>query len=140
LKRNAWTEFDDIFITSIGGDTNTTTELWGVLLGFQPLLVGGCQQQVQHGSDILFAFDAFNAVAFLKLELKGPAVVPKNRKVKFRVTDGMTGDPTEGAMVNEGVTDADGYVVLQFAKAGVHGVKAHKEDTIRSNEVRVNVV
>ena len=41
------TEFDDFFITSIGGESQTAKEFWGILLNFQFTPVGGCQQEVK---------------------------------------------------------------------------------------------
>jgi len=130
--------FDDFFITSIGPDANTDTMFWGILLGFQFTPVGGCQQKVQLGDDLLWAFDAFSADAFLKLS--GPSVLKKGVDATFTVVDGQSGTLVEGAAVNGQNTGADGKVTLVFNSVGLHGFKATKESAIRSNRLEVLVV
>ncbi|ESK86905.1 surface cell-adhesion protein [Moniliophthora roreri MCA 2997] len=132
-----FSEFDDIFITSIGGVTQTDTQFWGILLDYQFTPVGGCQQRVKVGDEILFAFDAFSATAFLKL--KGPHVAHVNQPVTLTVTDGSTGKTVQGADVDGAVSDANGKATITFGKAGLHGVKAQKAGTIRSNQVSIVV-
>ncbi|KAF8910413.1 hypothetical protein CPB84DRAFT_1842445 [Gymnopilus junonius] len=132
------TTFDDFFITSIAGDTQTATEFWGILVNFQFTPVGGCQEEVKVGDDILWAFDAFNAVNFLKLT--GPATVHRNHPVVLTVTDGQTGKPVAGAEVNGKTSGANGKVTVTFSKTGVNGVKAEKPSTIRSNRVDILVL
>lgn len=51
--------FDDYFITRIGPDTQTATAFWGILLNDQFTSVGGYQQRVGPGDEVLFAYDAF---------------------------------------------------------------------------------
>jgi len=131
------TEFDDFFITSIGGDTETATEFWGILLNFQFTPVGGCQQEVKAGDDILFAFNAFNAVHFLKLS--GPTTARANHPVILTVTDGSTGSPVAGAEVHGQTSGPDGKVSVTFAELGVNGVKAEQADSIRSNRLDILV-
>jgi len=131
------TAFDDFFITSIGGDTQTSTEFWGILLNFEFTPVGGCQQEVKKDDEILFAFDAFNANAFLKLT--GPASAHGNTPVVLTVTDGQTGNPVAGATVNGGTTDASGHVTVTFTHPGLQKVKATKANTIRSNQLTIVV-
>ena len=60
-------QFQDFFITSIGQSTQTNYQFWGVLVDriFTP--AGGCQSQVQPGLEGLWAYDAFNKNAFLKV-------------------------------------------------------------------------
>ncbi|KAJ7231165.1 hypothetical protein B0H12DRAFT_1146858 [Mycena haematopus] len=131
------TEFDDYLITSIGGSTETDTEFWGLLLNFQFTSVGGCQQEVNAGDHILWAFNAFNAKHFLKLV--GPRNATQNAPTKFVVTDGMTGDPVEGATVDGETSNAIGVVIITFGKKGPHGLKATMDGSIRSNQLRVDV-
>lgn len=131
-------EFDDFFITSIGGDTETDTQFWGLLLDFQFTPVGGCQQEVKFGNEVLWAFDAFNANAFLKLT--GPVTTRVNKDVVLTVTDGSSGSPIEGAAVDGKVTDVNGHVTLTFTTPGVKTLKAEKESAIRSNGLVVLVV
>ena len=132
------TEFDDFFITSIGGVTQTATEFWGILLNFQFIPVGGCQQEVKLNDDILFAFNAFNAVHFLKLT--GPETANVGSPVLLTVTDGQTGSPVAGADVNGDISDANGHVSVTFAQVGLQKVKATKSDSIRSNQLSILVI
>ncbi|KAJ7442737.1 hypothetical protein B0H11DRAFT_490674 [Mycena galericulata] len=131
------TEFDDYFITSIGDSTETATQFWGLLLDFQFTPVGGCQQEVNENDHILWAFDAFNAQHFLKLD--GPREAKEGVPAVFVVTDGMTGESVEGATVDGETTGVDGTVVITFRARGVQGLKATMEGSIRSNRVNVKV-
>jgi len=129
--------FDDFSITSIGGDTETPTQFWGILRNFEFTPVSGCQQEVKANDDILWAFDAFNKAHFLKLT--GPTTAHKNQPVVLNVIDGSTGTPVAGAVVNGQTTDANGNVSVTFTKTGVNGVKAEKSDSIRSNQLDILV-
>lgn len=117
----------------------TATQFWGILRNFQFTPVGGCQQEVTpRDSDVLFAFDAFNKVHFLKLS--GPAVTVVGKPQKFTVIDGASGAPVAGASLNGQTTAADGSVVITFASKGIKSLKASKSDSIRSNAVEVVVL
>ena len=139
------TEFDDFFITSIGGDIQTATQFWGILVNFEFTSVGGCRQEVNANDDILFAFDAFNANAFLKLTGPGTAIV--NQPTFFTVTDGQTGKPVAGATLDvgpgasaAGTSDSNGQVSAIFMAVNtLHQVKASKPGSIRSNRVTLIV-
>jgi len=131
-------QFDDFFITSIGGDTQTSTEFWGILLNFEFIPVGGCQQEVKVNDEILFAFNAFNKDHFLKLA--GPTTAFIGVPVVFTVTDGSTGSPVAGALLEGKTTDANGHVSVTFTKLGATQLKATQADSIRSNAITVGVV
>ncbi|KAJ7270540.1 hypothetical protein C8J57DRAFT_1322026 [Mycena rebaudengoi] len=131
------TQFSDFFITSIGDSTQTATQFWGLLLNFQFTPVGGCQQEVNKKDDILWAFDAFNAQHFLKLD--GPAKAKKGVPATFVVIDGITGEPVEGATVHGETTGTDGTVAITFGSRGKRGLKAKMEGSVRSNLVSVKV-
>ena len=130
--------FDDFFITAIGDSVETATQFWGILVNFQFTPVGGCQQEVSTSDDVLFAFDAFNKVHFLKLS--GPATAIVGKPEKFTVIDGMSGTPVAGASLNDQTTAADGTVLVTFTSRGLKSLKASKSDSIRSNAVDVIVV
>ena len=132
------TEFDDFFITSIGGEDQTSTEFWGILLNFQLIPVGGCQERVKLDDEILFAFNAFNAVHFLKLV--GPATAHVGHPVVLTVTDGQSGSAVAGASVRAQTSDANGHVSVVFTQAGQHDVKAMKSDSIRSSALTIHVI
>ncbi|KAF9479631.1 hypothetical protein BDN70DRAFT_858214 [Pholiota conissans] len=131
-------EFDDFFITSIGGDTQTSTQFWGILNNFQFTPVGGCQQEVTSSDQVLFAFDAFSKTHFLKLS--GPATTRAGHPTAFTVLDGMTGAPVAGASVHGETSAADGTVEVTFVAPGKKSLKASKSDSIRSNAVNVVVL
>ncbi|KAF8972319.1 hypothetical protein BDZ97DRAFT_1901378 [Flammula alnicola] len=131
-------QFDDFGITSIGGDTQTATQFWGILLDFQFIPVGGCQQEVKASDEVLFAFDAFSKAHFLKLS--GPKEAHAGKPAVFTVTDGTTGAPVAGADIDGQTSDANGKVSVTFGKTGLNGVKATKSDSIRSNQVEILVV
>ena len=132
------TEFDDFFITSIGGESQTATQFWGILLNYQFTPVGGCQQEVKLNDEILFAFDAFNKVHFLKLT--GPHIAYVGHPVVLTVTDGQSGSPVAGAKVDGQTSDANGHVSLTFAKIGLQKVKAQKSDSVRSSQFDIEVL
>ena len=132
------TEFDDFFITRIGGDAQTSTEFWGILVNFQFTPVGGCQEEVKKNDEILFAFDAFNAVHFLKLT--GPATAHVGHPVILTVTDGENSSPVAGAVVNGVTSDASGHISVTFAHLGTQKVKATQSGSIRSNELTILVI
>ncbi|PFH48294.1 hypothetical protein AMATHDRAFT_65767 [Amanita thiersii Skay4041] len=133
-----FTQFDDYFITSIGSDTQTSTEFWGILLNYQFTPVGGCQQQVHTSDEVLFAFDAFSKSHFLKLS--GPNTTQVNQPAQLTVVDGSTGTPIAGATVNGQTSDAQGHVSVTFGSTGLQTVKAEKSDSIRSNGLKILVV
>jgi len=132
------TEFDDFFITSIDGVSQTSTEFWGILLNFQFIPVGGCQQEVKFNDDILFAFDAFDKAHFLKLT--GPKTAHVGEPVTLTVTDGQDGSPIAGATVDGDTSDANGNVIVTFGQAGLKEVKATRSDSIRSNQLTILVI
>ena len=132
------TEFMDYFITSIGPSTETATMFWGLLLNYQFTPVGGCQQEVKPGDHVLWAFDAFNKVYFLKVT-PSSIVVKKGGSKKVTVTDGTTGVPVSGAVIDGVTTGADGTATLTFPKKGVFEYKATRADSLRSNALYVAV-
>ena len=139
------TTFDDYFITSIGPDTQTSTEFWGLLVNFQFTPVGGCQFLTKTNDKILWAFDAFNKNYFLKLD--GKLLAKKGSPFTLKVTDGTTGVPLQNAVVKtangggaSATTDANGNAQFTLNKIGIYVFKAERSDSIRSNAVIVTVV
>jgi Domain of unknown function (DUF4430) len=130
--------FDDYFVSRIGPDSQTDTQFWGLLVNNQFSNVGGCQQRVALGDQVLWAYDAFNAAHYLALT--GPAVARAGRPFTLTVTDAMTGDPIAGATVAGRTTGADGTVSVTVARSGVSTFKASRADSIRSNAQVVLVV
>jgi hypothetical protein len=132
--------FQDFGIDRIGPDSNggpPNFVSWGYALNFTPSQIGGCQQQVQSGDDVLFAYDFFSKVHLLKLVAPGSANT--GEPVRVTVTDGQNGSPVAGASVGGQVTGADGGATLSFDTVGVHALKADKADSVRSNTIGVCV-
>jgi hypothetical protein len=130
----------DFGIDRIGPDTNggaPTFPSWGYALNFTPSQVGGCQQKVQNGDDVLFAYDFFSKTHLLKLA--GPGSANTGEAVRVTVTDGQNATPVAGASVGGQVTGADGGATLTFTTTGVHPLKAESPDSVRSNTVAVCV-
>lgn len=133
------TTFDDFFITSIGTSTQTSTQFWGLLVNYQFTEVGGCQQEVKAGDNVLWAFDAFSKTYFLKVTPDYLAVKQGSSRT-ITVTDGTTGVAVQGAVIDGVTTDANGKATLTFPNAGVFQYKATRDDSLRSNALRVAVV
>jgi hypothetical protein len=131
------TAFDDFFITRVGGDQQTSTQFWGTLLNGAFTPVGGCQQRVARGDEVLFAFDAFSKSHVL--QLTGPASVQVGQPATYHVTDELSGAAIAGASVNGVLSDASGNATLTFAAPTVVKVKADRADSIRSNGVTTRV-
>jgi hypothetical protein len=131
------TSFDDFFITRVGGETQTATQFWGILLNGAFTAVGGCQQRVATGDEVLFAFDAFSKSH--ALALTGPARVRVGRPATYHVTDEQTGTPIAGASVNGATSNAAGDATVTFTAPAVTRVKADRSDSIRSNAVITTV-
>ncbi len=132
--------FQDFGIDRVGADSNGGPPdfvSWGYALNFMPSQIGGCQQQVQNGDDVLFAYDFFSKVHLLKLAAPGSANT--GEPVRVTVTDGQNGSPVAGASVGGQVTGADGGATLTFDTVGVHPLKADKADSVRSNTIGVCV-
>jgi hypothetical protein len=128
--------FQDFGIDRIGPDSNGGAPnfvSWGYALNFTPSQIGGCQQQVQNGDDVLFAYDFFSKAHLLKLAAPGSANT--GEPVNVTVTDGQNGSPVAGASVGGQVTGADGSATLNFDAVGVHALKADKADSVRSNTI-----
>ena len=132
------TTFEDYFITSIDGTTQTSTQFWALLLNYEFTTVGGCQQEVGPGDHVLWAFDGFNKHTILKVSPdRLVARVGQTRSVS--VIDGATGNPISGALIDGVTTDADGKATLSFSRRGVFEYKATRDDSIRSNALYVVV-
>ena len=111
---------------------------WGLLLNYQFTPVGGCQQEVKAGDNVLWAFDAFNKVYFLKVT-PNKLIVKKGSTHTVTVTDGTSGVPVPNAVIDGVTTDASGEAALTFPKKGVFEYKATRADSLRSNALYVVV-
>lgn len=148
-RRFSWdgtfdTEFDDFFVTGIGNDGESENEFWGLLLNYKFTPVGGCQQETEVHDDVLWAYDAFNAVAFLQASPSADfstkirtANVDKPNLIYVR--DGNSGAAIQGASIGSAVTNANGVAEISFTAPGTYVSKATKPDAIRSNAVTLVV-
>jgi len=135
----------DYFVTSIHGDPPGNDGSWGLLVGYNFVEKGGCQTQVAADDQVLVAFGAFGATAFLEARADKTSALP-NEEVVFTVVNGKHRRPIESATMVAGATDpkattnAQGKAAIRFERAGVHKYKATKSGTIRSNEVTIMVM
>jgi hypothetical protein len=132
------TSFHDFTIDRVGPDSSDTTNnrYWGQVLNFKDTQVGGCQQRIAAGDDVLIAFDSFSHT---KLELTGKKQHRAGKRFRVTVLDGGTGKPFKNATVGGHLTDASGHATLRFSKAGAHRLKASAAGAIRSNRLTVTV-
>ena len=130
--------FQDFFISRIGSTSQTATQFWGILLNYQYTPTGGCETEPPAGSDLLWAFDAFNKNNFLKVEPKTATLTVGSSQV-FTVTDGQTGNPISGATFNGLITNSQGQVTYVATQAGNFRIKATRSDSIRSNAAMITV-
>jgi hypothetical protein len=136
------TFFNDFFVSSINGEANdfANNRYWGYALDYTPVNVGGCQQPVQAGDEVLFAFDFFSSDPNLPskplLRLSGPAKVATGTKATITVTDGF-GPPFAGASVGGSQTAVDGTTTVAFASPGLVHLKAAAAGAIRSNGLQI---
>jgi hypothetical protein len=101
--------------------------------------VGACQQLIEAGDDVLFAFDAFNKKHFLKLI--GPTTTTVGVPITVTVIDGTTDVPIADAIVGGQKIDARGRATLVFRSPGNRELKAERAaDSIRSNALCVKVL
>jgi hypothetical protein len=101
--------------------------------------VGGCQQKVEQGDNILFAFDAFNKTYFLKLE-SSHKITHVGIPITVTVIDGKTDKPISNASVWDQITDNNGHATITFTSSGTKTLKAERLDSIRSNAVQIAVL
>lgn len=129
--------FNDFVVQRVAADAATSSQFWGLLLNYDFASLGGCQQRVAAGDEVLWAFDAFAKVRALKLT--GPGTARTGTPVPFTVTDGKTGAPQAGANVAGATTGVDGKASPVFSTPGVYTVKAEKSDSVRSNGIKLCV-
>ena len=136
--RGGWSDdFQDFTIDRVGPDAsdNTAHKYWGQVLNYKDTQVGGCQQQLKTGDDVLVAFNSYNHP---KLKLKGPHRVTEDKPFQVTVTDGATGKPVEGARVRGHSTDAHGHVMVTLPHAHTYGLKATSDGAIRSRALEIH--
>ena len=133
--------FQDFFIDRIGPDANKAdfSKSWSYSLNGKAVEVGGCQQRVQAGDRVLFAYGAFGSPL---LELSGPSRVAAGQPFTLLVRqydEKGAATPASGARVAGRATGADGRVGLRFASAGTRRLKAGRAGSVRSNALDICV-
>lgn len=129
--------FEDFIVNQIGPDTATATQFWGLAINGNDAELGGCQQQVERGDEVLYAYDAFGKKHILLLS--GPAATRVGKRLSVKVVDGRTGAAVKGARVRGKRTNAKGVVRMRFRSRGVKRLKARHPDAVRSNRIRIKV-
>lgn len=144
--------FGDFYVNRIGPDANdfANNRYWGIALNLVPPSVGGCQQQVADGNEVLFAYDFFQPDFSNKplLKLEGPQVAETGTPATLQVSEigcvdftcaATTTAPATGAAVAGQTVGADGTATVLFPAAGTAHLKAEKTGTIRSNAIDICV-
>ncbi len=137
----AWdATFQDFAVERIGPEAQDPVgfRYWGYALNYEFPSVGGCQQRVSPGDEVLFTFDSFGKPL---LRLAGPARAEVGKTASVIVTDGTTGQPLEGATIAgvPGASGTDGRLQVAFATEGVTRLKAERAGSVRSNALEVCV-
>ena len=133
--------FSDFLIDAVAGENGSATSYWGTVRNFKPTDLGGCQEQVSAGDEVLFALGDIYAQRLLRLT--GAMSAAPGETIKLMVTDGKTGDPVERATITgaptPAITGADGSATIELTSLGVTRLKAAAPDSIRSNSLYVSV-
>jgi hypothetical protein len=87
---------------------------------------------------VLWAYDLFATKHILLLS--GAKKTRVGRRYKVRVRDGRTGDPVRGATVGGKRTNRKGVARMRFETRGAKRLKATRDDDVRSNQLRVQVL
>jgi hypothetical protein len=136
-----WTEsLQDFQIDRVGPDRGDAAHnmFWGYALNFQASDVGGCQQQVKSGDQVLYVFDFFSKKEILKLS--GPKRATSGRVFRVTVVDGRDGTPVRNARVGGSKTNRFGKAILRAPRKGTLVLKAEHTGSVRSNALRVRAV
>jgi hypothetical protein len=135
----SWSDsFEDFAVNKIGPDAANDEQFWGVVVNGQPLQVGGCQFEVKSGDEVLWAYDQFAKKHILLLSGARKTRVGETYKVKVR--DGQDDKPVAGASVGGKKTNAKGIAKFRFKTRGAKRLKASRADSVRSNQLRVQVL
>lgn len=135
-------QFDDFFISRIGNsDSNDgSNRYWGVLQEFQFTPAGGCEDAIDTNSEGLWAYNAFNANYFLRIE-QDYQVLRLGQTVSVTVIDGQSGIPISDASIAGVITDANGRATFVVPSTpGCYQYKATRSDSIRSNAFYLTVL
>jgi hypothetical protein len=141
-------DFSDFLVNGIGPDDATDSEFWGNAVNGVPPSLGGCQQQIKAGDEVLWYFGGtFKQI----LEANSAKTTRVGRTFRVKVvavvtTFDSTGKsstqtkPVKGAKIGGKKTDSKGIATFRFRSPGVKRLKATKAESVRSNQVRVKVL
>lgn len=137
----------DFYVREIGGEHDTNNTFWYLVRNWTGLSVGGCQEQVQQGDDVLFALTGFDPNTYASwpmLDLRGvPTKAAVNEPFTVHVFQhdgsGSTATDASGASVAGQTTGANGTASVSFDSPGVKTFKAERPQSIRSNAMSVCV-
>ncbi len=129
--------FGDYTVDRVGPDAANSSQFWGQIVNSQFSQVGGCQEIVRTGDEVLWAYDAFSKDSVLRLT--SPAAATTGRPFGVRVMNGTNGQAASGATVEGSTTDAEGRATLTYLEAGIYRLKAERANSVRSNGVTVCV-
>src|SRR4051794_15285108 len=136
LGRFSWdgryfSDFDDFLVDRVAGDSATATQFWGVFVNGAASQVGGCQQRVKQGDEVVWAFDAFSKAHSLRLT--GPGSTTTGRQTVVNVRDAATGAPIPGASVAGAGTGGGGNAAFTLGNPGGYRLKGGRAGPGRSN-------
>ena len=146
-----WDAASGGFVNRIGAEAGNS---WGIALNQRAIDVGGCDQRVGAGDEVLFAFDFFGgAPDFAErpvLKLGGPERAAAGQPVGVSVEEVVLAAPfpaprefvrraAGGVSVGGAATAPDGTATVTFPSSGLVRLKAERPGSIRSNAVLVCV-
>ena len=129
--------FGDYTVDRVGPDAANSSQFWGQIVNSQFSQVGGCQEIVRTGDEVLWAYDAFSKNSVLRLS--SPSSATTGRPFGVRVVNGTNGQPAGGATIGGATTDGDGRATLTYSETGIYRLKAERASSVRSNGVTVCV-
>jgi hypothetical protein len=132
------TSFDDFIVNRIGPDASSSSQFWGVAVQGKSLQVGGCQQVVTAGQEVLWAYDLFGKKL---LHASGAKKVRAGKVLSVKVVDSEKSNaPVAGARIGGKKTNAQGIAKLRFKTTGTKRLKATAAKAVRSNQLTVKVL
>jgi hypothetical protein len=140
------TSFNDYFIQSILGDTETSTSFyWGIWIDNKYATTGACEIKLHRGDRVLFAVDSV-AHHEHPIGLSAPGHVTAGRSFAVKAvwfTDGGVKHPLAGAHITaagvNATTDRNGIAHITAHHAGTLALKGTLSGYIRSAPVTVRV-
>lgn len=130
-------DFSDFLVNSIFDETPATGFFWSAYTNGAFNQVGGCQQKVEAGDEVLYAVANGNEKGVL--QLTGPKTATVGKNFKLKVLNGLDKKPFAGVKLGKVKVPANGVLKVKATKKGKFVFKAEAPDAIRSNAVVVSV-